>query len=94
MRLKSLLTPSLFILSLGATPAFALDLAPGGRASTPDEAGSAAATAVSAVVVTANRAPVPVGQVGQSFTILTASRSTWTRKPTWPTCWPARPASA
>ena len=37
----------------------------------PDEAGAAAATAVSQVVVTANRAAMPASQVGQSVTVLT-----------------------
>jgi vitamin B12 transporter len=71
MRLKYLLVPSLLALSL-APPAMALDVAPGGQAATPDEAGSAAANAVSSVVVTANRAPLAIAQVGQSVTVLTA----------------------
>jgi len=37
----------------------------------PDVAGAAAATAVSQVVVTANRAEMPASQVGQSVTVLT-----------------------
>jgi vitamin B12 transporter len=75
MRLKSLIKPSVLFLSLtaAATPAVALEVAPGGQAASPDEAGDVAANAVSAVVVTANRAPLAATQVGQSFTVLTAS---------------------
>jgi vitamin B12 transporter len=40
----------------------------------PDEAGGAAATAVSQVVVTANRAATPADRVGQSVTVLTESQ--------------------
>jgi vitamin B12 transporter len=43
----------------------------GVEASAPDEAGTAAATAVERVVVTANRSPTAADQVGQSFTVLT-----------------------
>ena len=41
-------------------------------APTPDVAGSGAATEVETVVVTANRSPTPISQVGQSITVLTA----------------------
>lgn len=40
-------------------------------AAAPDEAGSAAATALAQIVVTANRAATPVDRVGQSITVLT-----------------------
>ncbi|WP_254062998.1 TonB-dependent siderophore receptor [Caulobacter sp. S45] len=43
-----------------------------GQASAPDAAGAAAANAVQEVVVTANRSPMPIDQVGQSVTVLTA----------------------
>jgi vitamin B12 transporter len=42
-----------------------------GQAASPDEAGSAAANALPQVVVTANRTPVDIDQVGQSITVLT-----------------------
>ncbi len=42
-------------------------------APTPDVAGSGAATEVETVVVTANRSPTPISQVGQSITVLTGS---------------------
>ncbi len=44
------------------------------QASAPDEAGAAAANAISGVVVTANRSPMPSLQVGQSVTVLTRSQ--------------------
>jgi vitamin B12 transporter len=40
------------------------------QASSPDEAGAEAATAVEQVVVTANRTPTPAVQVGQSFSVI------------------------
>ena len=40
-------------------------------APTPDLAGSGAATEAETVVVTANRSPTPISQVGQSITVLT-----------------------
>ena len=43
-------------------------------APTPDVAGAGAATEVETVVVTANRSPAPISQVGQSVTVLTASQ--------------------
>jgi vitamin B12 transporter len=46
-------------------------VAAGGQASSPDEAGVAAANAVPQIVVTANRAPLPIDKVGQSVTVLT-----------------------
>ncbi len=55
-------------------PAPPAKLAAGGQASAPDEAGAAAATAVEQVVVTANRTPAAVGQVGVSFTVLTLDK--------------------
>jgi vitamin B12 transporter len=53
------------------TPSPPSKVAAGGKASAPDEAGGAAATAVEQVVVSANRTPAAVGQVGVSFTVLT-----------------------
>jgi vitamin B12 transporter len=77
MRLKSLkstLWLGAVAAALTTTPARADQLAPGGKASAPDEASSAAAEAVSQLVVTANRSATPAYQVGQSFTVLTASQ--------------------
>ena len=54
-----------------ALPASAAEVDSGAQASAPDEAGTAAATAVERVVVTANRSPTDADQVGQSFTVLT-----------------------
>lgn len=44
------------------------------QARAPDEAGSTAATEVADVVVTANRAPTPIAQVGQSLIVLTTAQ--------------------
>jgi vitamin B12 transporter len=52
-------------------PATAAEVDSGEQATAPDEAGTAAATAVERVVVTANRSPTNADQVGQSFTVLT-----------------------
>jgi vitamin B12 transporter len=75
MRLKSL---SFIPLLAASTVALALPAAAQVAASepapAPDEAGAAAATAVSQVVVTANRSATPVAQVGQSFTVLTQAQ--------------------
>lgn len=80
MRLNYLTTPLITasVVAL-ATPMIAIaqtatgeQTATGQQAATPDEAGASAATAVSQVVVTANRAPTQAVQVGQSFTVLTA----------------------
>ena len=54
-----------------AAPAAAMAQA-SAQAPAPDEAGGAAASAVPQVVVTANRYPLGIDQVGQSVTILTA----------------------
>jgi vitamin B12 transporter len=77
MRLNKLyeLKSALWLASAAAAAAAAL-CAPAAAlaqvAPAPDEAGSAAATAVSQVVVTANRAVMPASQVGQAVTVLTA----------------------
>jgi vitamin B12 transporter len=71
---KSIVRPSLTSLWLAALawPAIALaQQGTGDKASSPDEAGAAAATAVGAVVVTANRTLSLQSRVGQSFTVLT-----------------------
>lgn len=54
-----------------AAPEPPAQVAAGAKASSPDEAGVTAATAVEQVVVTANRTPLAVSQVGVSFTVLT-----------------------
>jgi vitamin B12 transporter len=73
MSLKSVSSPILAALSVFAlvAPGVALADAPPGQASSPDEAGAEAATAVAQVVVTPNRTPVTADKVGLSFTILT-----------------------
>jgi vitamin B12 transporter len=75
MRLKSLksaLSLTAALAALWPAAALATQVAPGDQAPAPDEAGAAAATAVSQVVVTASRAVTRDDQVGQSFTVLTA----------------------
>jgi vitamin B12 transporter len=52
-------------------PTQTVPASPAGQASSPDEAGDAAATSVEQVVVTATRTPAPAGQVGVSFAVLT-----------------------
>src|SRR5579871_3068115 len=54
-----------------AFPVVAAEADSGPAASAPDEAGTAAATALEQVVVTANRSPTRADRVGQSFTVLT-----------------------
>jgi len=68
---RSSLLYSIPLLTLLAPIAAAAQVAAGGQASAPDEAGGAAATAVPQIVVTANRAPLPIDKVGQSVTVLT-----------------------
>lgn len=74
MRLKSLKSTLSLTTAAALAPALALaaQVAPGDQAPAPDVAGSAAATAVAQVVVTAGRAITRQDQVGQSFTVLTA----------------------
>ena len=77
MRLKSLKSKVLVTASLiafAAPVAARAQSAPVAQASAPDEAGAVAATAVSQVMVTANRTAVPADHVGQSLTVLTASQ--------------------
>lgn len=70
--LSSTLLAGAAFAALTAGGAHADQLAPNGQAPAPDEAGGAAATALSQVVVTANRALTRADQVGQSVTVLTA----------------------
>jgi vitamin B12 transporter len=76
MKPAHLAAVSLAALSFGALGApalaFAQTTAPP-TAPTPDIAGSSAATEVPGVVVTANRSPAPISQVGQSITALTGA---------------------
>ncbi len=64
--LKSYLVSATSLLALAAP-----GLAAAQTASAPDEAGSSAANAAPLLIVTANRAPTPADQVGQSVTVLT-----------------------
>jgi vitamin B12 transporter len=63
--------PTLCVAALALPAVAAAQAAGGDQASSPDEAGAAAATAVSQVVVTANRTPAFADHVGQSLTVLT-----------------------
>jgi vitamin B12 transporter len=58
--------------ALAALPAVALAQAGPGRAPSPDEAGAAAATALSGIAVAANRSAAPIDQTGASVAVLTA----------------------
>jgi len=62
---------------ISATSFIALAAAPGLAtaqvATAPDEAGASAANAAPLIIVTANRAPTPADQVGQSVTVLTGA---------------------
>jgi vitamin B12 transporter len=59
------------LIALLAPMAAVAQISGSGQAPSPDEAGRAAATAIPQVVVTANRAPADIDQVGQSITVLT-----------------------
>ena len=73
MQLKNILFATSIMVLAAPMAAIAQPLATG-QAPAPDEAGSTAATAAAAVVVTANRSPTPTAQVGQSLTLLTTSQ--------------------
>ena len=62
---------SLAVIGLAVPGALLAQSLPPTQAPSPDVAGAAAATAVEAVVVTPNRSPTPIDQVGQSVTLLT-----------------------
>ena len=69
---KSILLMTASAGCLAASP-LALPMALAQDAPAPDEAGSAAATALQGVVITANRSAKPAAQVGQSVTVLTTA---------------------
>ena len=68
---RSRLLYTVAFIALAAPMAALAQTSMGGQASSPDEAGVAAADAIAQVVVTANRAPLAIDKVGQSVTVLT-----------------------
>jgi vitamin B12 transporter len=74
VHLKTLNYTALWLASAAAAALCAPGSAFAQAAPAPDEAGSAAATAVAQVVVTANRSVTPADRVGQSVTVLTSAQ--------------------